>query len=377
MGQNQLPPTEANFIALSSTIASHEVGHMLGLRHHDAFGAPGEGIFAALGGNAFLPSYDDALAAAPETADHLLASPASVRTTLTDALANPYFGEREALKLAFSETGVSIMEASPTDKTDSLTISGVTYSVQPLGDLPGLVVPNTIENPLADNYGVDFGAAAANVIGSIEIDPVTRRSESDLYSFYAAAGDIVTVEALSLTLRTRIDFTIDSLIRVYDSQGSKLDYYGSPLGAFNDDGFEPTDSILIDVPIPANGTYYVEVDTFNFYVDEFPRYVPGFDVQQFCGARVGDIRCDDTDTGDYELLIYRFDNTASSLTGDVIVGGSGADTLIGSSGNDFFLADSDDTFQGPSSRTRLSRPTRLRRWMRLLSSRSAKGRRCK
>ena len=63
MGQNQLPPTEANFIALSSTIASHEVGHMLGLRHHDAFGAPGEGIFAALGGNAFLPSYDDALAA--------------------------------------------------------------------------------------------------------------------------------------------------------------------------------------------------------------------------------------------------------------------------------------------------------------------------
>ncbi|MDF1840569.1 MAG: PKD domain-containing protein [Rubripirellula sp.] len=344
---NQLPGTPENFVSLSSTIAAHELGHTYGLRHHDAFGNPGEGVFSGLGAAAFAPSYEGFLpATADETANHLLASPASVRTTINDALQNPYFGPREALKLAFFETGFTVSESSDAQKTDSLTVNGVAHAVQALGDLQSLSVPNTNTNLATGHYG----ASAVNVTGSIKT--VNGKSENDLYSFTAAKDDIITFEVYSVSLRTRIPNQIDSLLRVYDSLGNKVDYYGSPFGAFNDDGFEPTDSILLDVQFPEAGTYYVEVDTFNFGIEEFPDYVPDFDAAAFCSnVTGGDIRCDDTDTGDYELLIYRFDSQMSSESlVDVIIPGDGADTIRRSSGKTLVVASdaTDDTFQGPA-----------------------------
>lgn len=345
---NQLPPSEQNFIAMSSTIASHELGHVYGLRHQDAFGSPGNGIFSGVANSRtrfYLPNYDGPTTA-DETANHLIASPASIRTSLADALADPYFGEREAFKLAFGETGTSIFESSVADKTDTLTVGNTIYPVQALGDLTSVSVPNTIQNPIAENFGVQLDAAAANVLGRIEIDGST--SENDFYSFHANAGDVLTVEVFSFSLRTRISNFIDSLVRVYDSNGMKLDYYGNLLGAFNDDGFEPTDSVLVDLVIPATGTYYVEVDTFHFFTDEFSQYVPEFDADSFCSGRVGDIRCDDTDTGEYELLIYRVGAGIGTPDGDNLIGGEGQDTLIGSSGADTFLTDGNDIFGGPT-----------------------------
>ncbi len=345
-GTNQLPPEEQNFVSLSSTIASHELAHMYGLRHFDALGAPGKGVFAALGGNVFLPSFGGP-AAAEETADHLIASPLSVRTTLTDALHDPYFGEREALKLAFGDTGEAFVERPNAEKTDLVTINGVVHPAQSIGSLPALAVPNTIENPNAENFAVPLDAAAAAVVGMIELDGPT--SESDFYSFTGQANQLVTIEVMSRSLRSRIANTIDSLVRIYDANGTKLNYYGSPLGAFNDDGFEPTDSILIDVLLPADGAYYVEVDTFNFFTEEFSVYLPNFDVNSFCSSDPGHIGCTDTDTGQYELLIYRFESGVSQASGDTLIGGAGDDTLVGSSGNDVFFSDGGDTFAGPGS----------------------------
>ena len=66
------------------------------------------------------------------------------------------------------------------------------------------------------------------MIGSIQLEGTT--SESDFYSFDASAGDLVTVEVMSFSLRTRIPNTMDSLLRVYDSSGTKLDYFGGSLG---------------------------------------------------------------------------------------------------------------------------------------------------
>ena len=183
------------------------------------------------------------------------------------------------------------------------------------------------------------------MIGSIQLDGTT--SESDFFSFDAAAGELVTIEVMSFSLRTRIPNTIDSLLRVYDSSGTKLDYFGSSLGAFNDDGFERTDSILIDLPIPADGTYFVEVDTFNFFSEEFASYLPDFDAVSFCAANPSHIGCSDSDTGTYELLLYQFAPGTSSAPGNLVVGGAGADTLVSSSGNDTFFADAFDTFAGP------------------------------
>ncbi len=343
-GENQLSPNEQNFIALSSTIASHELGHMYGLRHLDAFGSPGDGVFPELDATRLLPVYDGP-ELATETADHLISSPRSVRTTLTDALHDPYFGEREALKLAFGDTGEAIMEQPNANKTDAITIDGLVYPVQSIGALPALAVPNTIENPNAENYAVPLDAAAAAVIGHIDLDG--DKSESDVFSFTGEAGQRVSIDVMSQGLRARIGNTIDALVRVYNASGQKLDYYGSPLGAFNDDGFEPTDSVLVDLILPSDGTYYVEVDTFNFFIAEFPVYQPDFDATSFCEGRTSDIRCADTDTGDYELLIYRFATGVSQAKGNLLAGGAGDDTLVGSSGNDIFLTDDGDTLAGP------------------------------
>src|SRR5205823_49019 len=69
------PLTEANVIALSATIAAHELGHLMGLRHGNGFGPIGSGIYAALAGSFGPQSYSPAYAgpaAAAETARHLM-----------------------------------------------------------------------------------------------------------------------------------------------------------------------------------------------------------------------------------------------------------------------------------------------------------------
>ena len=221
LDENRLPPTEENFTILSTTIASHELAHMYGLRHHDAFGAPGMGVFEAFqpDGNdrrylslwqRFLPSYPGPLGAA-ETGLHLTASPASVRSTLIDALSDPFFGERDALKLAFGENGQSLAEVPDTEKLQ-VDNDGQTWPIQSLGELPRVTVPNTIEKGV--HQDVELSAAAINVTGSIALTS-DGTSESDFYSFTGRAGDVVTIEVMSQILRHRIANPIDSLMRVY------------------------------------------------------------------------------------------------------------------------------------------------------------------
>ena len=82
---------------------------------------------------------------------------------------------------------------------------------------------------------------------------------------------------LSKTL-ARFPNGIDSILRVYDGAGNPADYYGTP--AESDDNFENQDAYLLDLPLPADGTYYVEVDTFT-------------------SADVPDV-----DVGQYELFLY-------------------------------------------------------------------------
>ncbi len=332
---NQLPPTSENLIALSSTIAAHELAHTYGIRHQDAFGPPGSGVYAGLdNAGRYRPVYTGP-AAASETRFHLIASPAAVGTTLVDALGNPFFGEREALKLAFSETGRVIREQS--DRTPGgFLVEGrsTPESVQSLGALPYLTVPNTVIQGAA--AGRELSAAAINVIGQIQLDGET--SENDFYSFEASAGDVVTIEIYSQALRHRIGNPIDSVLRVYDEDGVLVAYYGSEISAFNDDQFEPTDSTLLDLVLDQTGTYYVEVDTFSVNTLERTVYLPNFDADAFCTSNPDSIVCTDRDTGSYELFIYRFDNDlAPEAVADVLNGGSGADLFIGNSGREEYL----------------------------------------
>jgi Ca2+-binding RTX toxin-like protein len=310
-GPNQPRATSDDYVALSAEISAHELGHLSGLRHEDAFGPIGSGVFSGLK-HQYLPPYTGPTTA-NETPLHIMASPDSVGTTLFDAVGNTYFGEREAVKLAFNDTGTAVAEQAGMHQSPQ-TAQALT--------LAPLAVPNTLQ-PGSQDYGKTFVVNASDVVGSIGIDPTTGNSADDYYQFTGKQGQLFNFEVMSNSL-TRITNPIDSVLRLYDANGKLL--------AVNDDEFEIQDSILLDVTLPTDGTYYLEVDTFT----------PDGATDGSDQASIPHNDPHDQDTGNYELFVYSFATTngpAPQAAGDVLAAGSGNDTLVGSSGHDSFQFD--------------------------------------
>jgi len=299
-GTGQPALSSANVIAMSASIAAHELGHLVGLRHRDSLSAIGLGMHNPPGAGALRPGYPGPVAAF-ETSFNIMASPASVGSTLANAVADPFFNERSAVKLAFIGGG-SVVNEQADGHRDLATAQPVNLSV--------LSVPNTLLAGL--NAGRTFGVTAAAVVGAIGIDPATSRSESDFYRFSGRAGDLINIEVMSFSL-TRIADPVDAMIRVYDAAGNLVSYYAAP--AFNDDDFEAPDAAILDLRLPADGNYFIEVDTFTFLGD--PDHPDATD----------------TDVGGYELFVYQF-QTGSDDLGDLLRGGAGNDTLRGGLGDD-------------------------------------------
>jgi hypothetical protein len=307
-----------NYVALSATIAGHELGHLLGLEHTDSFGPIGSGIHNPPGPGAYIP--DAAVpASAFETDFHVIASPAGVGSTLFDAVGTPFFGEREAVKLAFDHDGSYYGNAAVVD--DTVTPHSIRAAALPL-TLKPLVVPNTETNGL--DAGKTLAVAATAVNGFIGIDPTTGHSGDDYYSFTGRAGDVINLEVMSGLLK-RITDPIDSVLSVYDSSGKLVNYYGQ--SAVNDDKNQTIgdhDSALYDLKLPADGRYYVKVDTFAFAPGD-----PGYGGPTPAGT--------DTATGHYVLFVYRFDAASAQDPGDTLAAGPGNATLRGGPGNDTFI----------------------------------------
>jgi VCBS repeat-containing protein len=256
----------------------------------------------------YRPGYrgaDDAF----ETPFHIMSSPASLGTLLAQATGDTYFGERELIKLAYADAGVAVQEQAP---------AHATFATAQVLTLSPLAVPNLLPVGAA-NYARTFVVNAVGVSGSIGL--VSGQSENDLYAFSGKAGDLVNLEIYSRSLARSAD-TIDSILRVYDSSGNLVPYYSTV--AFNDDTFESQDAAIVDLLLPGDGIYYVEVDTF------------ALDAAH------------DTDAGSYELFLYNF-SLASSATagGDILVGGAGSDTLMGATGDDKYVGmQGEDLFVG-------------------------------
>ncbi|HKB02850.1 MAG TPA: hypothetical protein VKD90_11565, partial [Gemmataceae bacterium] len=295
--------TTENWIALSEKIAAHELGHLVGLLHQDSYGPIGYGPHAPPGGASYHPDYTGP-SAGFETFDHLSSSPASVGSNRFNDLRDLYFGEREAVKLTFAESGTVVSEAAAPHGSFDIA--------QPIALAP-LAVPNTL-GAGALNAPKAFSVAALTVTGQIDETADGGPSESDFYSFVGRKGDLINIEVLSLQLTRLGSNIIDSMLRVYDEGHNLVAYYSAP--AFNDDLEDPPppssppsphnfDAGIIDLVLPADGRYYVEVDTFT-----------------------------DTDVGQYELFLYRFDAGNPTDGGDVLDGAGGNDTVVGGLGND-------------------------------------------
>ena len=105
-GPGQVADTSTDFLNLSIDISAHELGHTLGAEHQDSFGPIGFGITNPP--SSFNPVYPGPVGAF-QTFDNIMASPASVGSTIADAASGlTNIGERTAIILAFIEDGTTI-----------------------------------------------------------------------------------------------------------------------------------------------------------------------------------------------------------------------------------------------------------------------------
>ncbi len=228
----------------SSNTGAHELGHILGLRHHDSFGPPGSGLPSTgrPDPGAFIPIYDG-----PQDADesilHLMASGASVGLPLNGSSAfDRFFSERSNVKLATNQRGRIVAEAHAGRGTTRLF---------------NLVTANTIE--AGDNAGGGLDVDAVTIAGNISVT-----GEIDTYRFNGKAGQFVTVDMISFVDFTILNPVIGALdLYILNGDGSR------DLIATNIQTFEPFDPLIVDAELPADATYEVEVTAPNFVFFDF------------------------------------------------------------------------------------------------------------
>lgn len=262
--------TSTEVVAASINIGAHESLHILGTRHHDAFLPIGTGVSPGTGGSDWVPDFPG-----PEgaflTGKEFNSLTASLGLFSYSSLTDPdmFIGPRSAVKL-LHDTFVDL----DVDSTDA----NVIFAPQPLS-FETIPIPNPL--PPSDPFsGLEIFADVVIVEeASIEMLFDTGGTplgpESDYYGIDAAAGDVITIEVIS-ELGDGDPF--DTVVALLDPTTgfSPVPWYTD--GALNNDERESTDSLLLDVTIPADGSYVIEV---------FSSAGPDM-------------------FGDYEMLVYRF-----------------------------------------------------------------------
>lgn len=256
-----------------SNTGGHEVGHIMGLRHHDSFGAPGDGLptTGVPDPSQFVPIFDGPQDAA-ETTLHLMASGASAGLSLAGSAASDrFFSERSAIKLISIERGNIVSEARARGN------NGIV-------ELRRLRTPNTILE--GENADRRLDVRSTIVEGRIDV-----REEVDSYGFRGIAGRFLNIEMVSFSDINVADPVIGALKLYFRESDGTL----TPV-AENIQTFEPFDPLLFDVELPFTGTYVLEVTAPNIvFINGQPFPLDETDN--------GELR-----TGDYELLAYTVDS---------------------------------------------------------------------
>ncbi len=257
----------------SANTAGHELGHILGLRHYDSFGAPGDGLPAARTPGEFIP-LGETDQNALETLSHVMASGASAGLALNSPpFVDRFFSERSAVKLAINERTRKIEESVAERNGGRLTLNKVKGA-----------------NPLLDgvNSGGKLDIRAALVSGS-----VTQLDEVDSYFIKGDAGDIFNSEVISFSDGNVDDFVVTKLtLKLKQSDGSYAEV------ASNQRTFEGFEPLIFDFTLPVKGEYLIEVSSPDLVpvgrlVDGSPAFA------SLAASGLNSWR-----TGDYEMLAY-------------------------------------------------------------------------
>ncbi len=294
-GTDEPPANFTNLVGLTATIAAHELGHLSGLEHQDAFGPIGTGFDPDLSESLFDPPYtgpDDA----DQTTDHIIASGASVGQTIEEAIADPFFGAREAIALAYGEDGDPIIEPNSVDHESFASATPI--SLEPL------VVPDTIlEGTDADQV---FNVTAADVVAFLGVN-AQQQTYTDYYSFTGQAGSLINIQVLTAVLGSPLGAFDSTLTLYYETSSGQVEQV-----ACNNNSYQTDDSWILDFTLPSTGTYFVAV---------------GANAALASGQ-----------SGYYELFMYTFSLGNDPTAGDTMYAGSGDDTIIGGPADDTVLA---------------------------------------
>lgn len=260
---------------------AHELGHTLGLRHQNSFGAPGDGLpnTGAISPFDFVPVFEGP-SDADETILHTMASGASVGLPFDGGVnLNRFFSERSATRLAINER---IDRISTTEETVARRRGKLS--------LRRTLVPNTIIEGQNEDAFLDVKAAV--VEGEMSVI-----GEADSYMIRARKGDFINAEVVSV-IGSGLTFEdgIMGQLRVFRvNRDGTEELVGSNLQSFE----SIFDSEVFDIEVPENGDYRIEVTA----PDEFfPADFDGDGVLDPFSLTLGG--APELQTGQYSLLVF-------------------------------------------------------------------------
>ena len=265
--------SDEDLVTQTANVASHELGHMLGLNHDDRLGPIGAGIQDGTQ-TIFEPDYPG-----PRDADtrFSLMDNSSPVFHGTDA---QWFTARSSVKLALTDGFATTQDAEEND-----TVS----SAQPLS-YQNLRVPNRIlDGPFAGSG--DFSYSAVVVEGSLGLNEPGDPFSEDWFQLEGGQGELLNIEVISTDIPRIVDDLpsggVDTQVSVHDSAGNLVDYYGvgalnnmRPFGIFGDPA-------IVDLNLANDDDIFVKVtpDGGDFF-------------------------------GNYELLVHRFNGVLGDANCD-------------------------------------------------------------